>query len=133
MDAEGAEDVRHRMRTAKTCGPDASTVGVKLGLSPPATVSTKPDHRGDYEATVNHCVRSAGLFRCICGDYSGWLFFCRPGCGCIVHPAFPRPFEGETLKIKPRAKKHAARSRSCVCIRRHCEERKRRRNPAFLL
>jgi hypothetical protein len=21
-----------------------------------------------------------------------------------VHPAFPRPFEGETLKIKPRAK-----------------------------
>jgi hypothetical protein len=47
MDAEGAEDVRHRMRTAKTCGPDASMVGVKLGLSPPATVSTKPDHRGE--------------------------------------------------------------------------------------
>jgi hypothetical protein len=30
MDAEGAEDVRHRMRTAKSYGPDASTVGVKL-------------------------------------------------------------------------------------------------------
>ena len=29
MDAEGAEDVRHRMRMAKLCGPDASMVGVK--------------------------------------------------------------------------------------------------------
>ena len=30
MAADGAEDVRHRMRTAKSYGPDASTVGVKL-------------------------------------------------------------------------------------------------------
>src|SRR5450631_1877799 len=94
------------MRTAKSYGPDASKVGVKLGLSPPATVSTKPDHRGDYEATVNHCVRSTGLFRCICGGFAGVaVFFCPPGCGCIVHPAFPRPFGGEMLKINLARKK----------------------------
>jgi hypothetical protein len=29
MDADGAEDVRHRMRTAKSYGPDTSKVGVK--------------------------------------------------------------------------------------------------------
>jgi hypothetical protein len=38
--------------TAKSCGPDASMVGVKLGLSPPATVSTKPDHRGERGVSV---------------------------------------------------------------------------------
>src|ERR1700692_1280743 len=34
------------MRTAKSCGPDASAVGVKSAeAAPPMTVSTKPDHR----------------------------------------------------------------------------------------
>jgi hypothetical protein len=30
VDAEGAEDGRHPKRTVKSCGPDASAVGVKL-------------------------------------------------------------------------------------------------------
>jgi hypothetical protein len=52
MDAEGAEDGRHPRRTAKSCGPDASAVGVKLVEAiPPATVSTKPDHRGEHEVS----------------------------------------------------------------------------------
>jgi hypothetical protein len=40
------------LRTAKSCGPDASMVGVKLAMMlriTPATVTTKPDHRGEHE------------------------------------------------------------------------------------
>jgi hypothetical protein len=34
------------MRTAKSCGPDASVVGVKSAeATSPMTVSNKPDHR----------------------------------------------------------------------------------------
>ena len=52
VDAEGAEDGRHLRRTAKSCGPDASAVGVKLGGAIClATVSTKPDHRGEHEVS----------------------------------------------------------------------------------
>ena len=52
MDADGAEDGRHLKRTVKSCGPDASAVGVKLGGAIClATVSTKPDHRGEHEVS----------------------------------------------------------------------------------
>jgi hypothetical protein len=48
------------LRTAKSCGPDASVVGVKFAEAcrpdralgtpyPPMTVSNKPDHRGEHE------------------------------------------------------------------------------------
>jgi hypothetical protein len=41
-------------RTVKSYGPDASAVGVKLGGAIcEATVSTKPDHRGEYEVSCN--------------------------------------------------------------------------------
>jgi hypothetical protein len=52
MDAGGATDERASLRTAKSCGPDASMVGVKLAMMlriTPATVTTKPDHRGERE------------------------------------------------------------------------------------
>jgi hypothetical protein len=50
MDAGGATDERVFLRTAKSCGPDASMVGVKFAEEIPlATVTTKPDHRGEYE------------------------------------------------------------------------------------
>ena len=52
MDANGATDERVTLRTAKSCGPDASMVGVKLVMMlriTRATVTTKPDHRGEYE------------------------------------------------------------------------------------
>src|SRR5580692_8117120 len=42
MDAGGATDERVILRTAKSCGPDASMVGVKLAKEiSPATVTTK--------------------------------------------------------------------------------------------
>jgi len=50
MDAGGATDERANLRTAKSCGPDASMVGVKsvkeISL---ATVTNKPDHQGERE------------------------------------------------------------------------------------
>jgi hypothetical protein len=47
-----ATDERATLWTAKSCGPDASMVGVKLVMMlriTPATVTTKPDHRGERE------------------------------------------------------------------------------------
>jgi hypothetical protein len=36
-------------------------VGVKPAeFFPPVTVSTNPDHRGEHEATVNHCAGNVG-------------------------------------------------------------------------
>jgi hypothetical protein len=55
MDASSAADESAYLRTAKSCGPDASMVGVKFSRSKllasfwGATVTTKPDHRGEYE------------------------------------------------------------------------------------
>ena len=47
---DGAADESIFSRTAKSCGPDASVVGVKLvEVTPLATVSKKPDHRGEHE------------------------------------------------------------------------------------
>jgi hypothetical protein len=47
MDAGGAADESATLRTAKSCGPDASMVGFKsLKEISAATVTTKPDHRG---------------------------------------------------------------------------------------
>jgi hypothetical protein len=50
MDADVPLDERHVTRTAKSCGPDASTLAFKLvrGISL-ATVTTKPDHRGERD------------------------------------------------------------------------------------
>ena len=40
------------MRTAKSCGSDASVVGVKSAeATPPVTVSNKPDRREEHEVS----------------------------------------------------------------------------------
>ena len=52
MDASGATDERADLRTAKSCGPDASMVGVKWAEEIPlAMVTTKPDHQGEREVS----------------------------------------------------------------------------------
>jgi len=50
-DGRGWRFRRRRLRrTAKSCGPDASTLAFKLAQKTvPATVTNKPDHRGDHE------------------------------------------------------------------------------------
>ena len=50
MDAGGASDEGADLRTAKSCGPDASMVGVKsVKEISPMMVTKKPDHQGEYE------------------------------------------------------------------------------------
>ena len=50
MDAGGAFDEGACSRTAKSCGPDASTLAFKSrGGIREATVTNKPDHRGERE------------------------------------------------------------------------------------
>src|ERR1700736_2259089 len=52
VDAGGAADESATLRTAKSCGPDASTPASSWRKYPPATVTRKPDHRGEREAAV---------------------------------------------------------------------------------
>ena len=50
MDVDGTVDETCEKRTAKSCGSDASTLAFKLAeVIPLATVTTKPDHRGDHD------------------------------------------------------------------------------------
>jgi hypothetical protein len=50
VDAGSAGDEQRRPRTAKSCGPDASTPASSQRNSfPQATVTRKPDHRGEHE------------------------------------------------------------------------------------
>ena len=58
MDADVLLDEQRVTRTAKSCGPDASTLAFKLaGSIPPMTVTTKPDHRGDHVISRNTIAR----------------------------------------------------------------------------
>jgi hypothetical protein len=95
MDANGATDERANLRTAKSCGPDASMVGVKFLRSKllggdgdnkarsPGRARNKPlkplraGMPGDPGATV---VANACAF-----------YHCARGYGCNGHPAFPAP------------------------------------------
>jgi hypothetical protein len=56
VDVDGALDESGCRRTAKTCGPDASTPASSLQFSQ-ATVATKPDHRGEHGAAVKTIAR----------------------------------------------------------------------------
>jgi hypothetical protein len=51
VDVSGATDERAFLRTAKSCGPDASTLASSFTERNfrKATVTNKPDHRGEYE------------------------------------------------------------------------------------
>jgi hypothetical protein len=49
VDAGGAKDESACLRTAKSCGPDASTPASSWRSYPPMTVTRKPDHRGEHE------------------------------------------------------------------------------------
>src|SRR5882724_11429425 len=122
------------MRTVKSCGPDAPTLASSgdnacaLRLrwwqkSPVTRESTK-----DPVKTI-----AQGML----GDLGGpvvtnsYAFsFCMRGYGCIAHPAFPAPsiFEGGCF-----AKLGRFVPRECGGVSRHCEERKRRSNPTFVL
>src|ERR1700721_1120129 len=94
MDADSAADEIAILRTAKSCGPDASMVGVKSAEEiPPATVTTKPDHRGRARRKPLKPLR-AGMpgdpGATVVTNARAYYHYAR-GCGCIGHPAFPAP------------------------------------------
>ena len=64
MDAEGASDESAGSRTAKSCGPDASTLAFKSrGSIREATVAKEPDHRGEREGNRKTIARGVpGVF-----------------------------------------------------------------------
>jgi hypothetical protein len=122
MDASGATDESVILRTAKSCGPDASMVGVKLAdlsagdgdnkARSPGRVRGRPlkplraGMPGDPGATVvtNACV----------------LLLYTRGCGCDGHPAFPAPFTGERYMYNSGAISAAGmRWRGCELKQRH--------------
>ena len=49
VDAAGTARRAVPTRTAKSCGPDASTPASSLRLEAQATVTNKPDRRGEHE------------------------------------------------------------------------------------
>jgi len=52
-------------RTAKSCGPDASTLASSLRRCPQATVTKKPDRRGEYDISRKTIARGMpGVSRC---------------------------------------------------------------------
>src|ERR1700733_15861616 len=104
-------------RTAKTCGPDASTLASSWRINPHNDGGKKADHRGEHgisrKPLRGEC-RMIPVTRC---EYScAYLLPQRTrGCGCIGRPAFPAPSElrGRNEQAKPRAT-HAARSRTHI-------------------
>src|ERR1700688_2990555 len=119
VDADGALRRGRRTRTAKSCGPDASAVGVKsVEATPPMTVSTKPDHRGEREISrkplrgecrVNP-VRPANACA-LC------YYHCTRGYRAHRAPGIPRALfsEGAGPKSKTRAKS-VLRDRESVSV-----------------
>ena len=116
MDAEGAEDVRHRMRTAKSYGPDASTVGVKLVEQFASDGVNKARSPGRVRSNRKTSRAERRVFWCICGDCCGVAFFSAPPAAgaSSARRSHALTLKGRT-KIIPRAKKiHAARSRTRI-------------------
>src|SRR5580692_7592103 len=123
MDAGGAADESALLRTAKSCGPDASMVGVKFADSfagdgdnkarSPGRARSKPltplraGMPGDPGATV---VTNACAF-----------YHCARGCGCNGHPAFPTPSLGERFMHNSGVSRRGNAEVYSFC--RHCEER----------
>ena len=86
-------------RTAKPCGPDASTLAFKSRASErEVTVTNKPDHRGERgisrKAITQGMPGASAELVCSCAHP---LLLCARDRGCSAHPAFPAPsgFEGE--------------------------------------
>jgi hypothetical protein len=81
------------MRTAKSCGPDASTLAFKSreGIRE-VTVTKTPDHRGEHEVSRKTIARgmpdASAEPVCSCVQPTS---FCARDRGCSAHPAFPAP------------------------------------------
>jgi hypothetical protein len=119
------------LRTVKSCGSGTSTLVSSLAEAksarPGADFAVNPKGDGGKKA------RSPGRARSSCKPIACgalgvlvYLWMTAPvvcfwgvgGCGCIKRPAFPRPLQrAATIIYLARKKFHAARSRSCGCLK----------------
>jgi hypothetical protein len=119
VDAGGAADEGAGLRTAKSCGPDAST--------PASSQRSNAADDGDKQARSPGRARRKPFLRRECRVNSVYLavttlvcfvLFRTRGCGCDGHPAFPAPSVIERRKSSCIARAHrVARMRRCVLIR----------------
>jgi hypothetical protein len=123
VDARRRFDECAGLRTAKSCGPDASRLASsRRKFHPPVTVSITPDHRGEHEVTVNHCVRE-------CRVNPGepvvtmlvWFYFFHARLRVHWAPGVPHALFGQ-LNAQPRTHR-AAGMRRCVLGRHHPRKR----------
>jgi hypothetical protein len=123
-----SDDARGRRtmpsRTVKTCGPDASTPAssqrrqgrpnrVRQGLNPLATVTRKPDRRGEHAISRNPSrVGAPGESGEPVVSVRLHLLLCTRSCGCSGHPAFPHTLFSRQWDFH-NSGACAARSRRC--------------------
>ena len=84
----------HRRRTAKSCGPDVSTLASTRdnALHCARTGARKPDPRGEHEGTrktIAQGIPDDGVVPVV--TMLVCFFTCTRGCGCTSHPAFLAP------------------------------------------
>src|SRR6202022_1525592 len=106
--ASGAQVARGRMmllRTAKSCGPDASTPASSLREEPQTTVTNKPDHRGEHEVSRKTiacgnagCSGATVVTTLVC-----YLHFAHEAAGAAGIRHSPRPLSGERFMHNPGA------------------------------
>ena len=101
MDADGALDGRCRLRTAKSCGPDAPTLASSFQEASFLQVSwgrgwqQSPVTRESAKETVKTIARGMPDVSGVTVVTNACAFYhCARGCGCAEHPAFPAPLLG---------------------------------------
>src|SRR5947209_10996748 len=108
------------MRTAKSCGPDASMLASSCErcLAYDGDNQARSPGRARYKLLKPLRAGMPGDSGEPRGDYARVvLFFPTRGCGCIAHPAFPTPsvIFGRNIHAQL-GRKAAARSRKCVLV-----------------
>jgi hypothetical protein len=120
-------------RTAKSCGPGAATLALSRRSNPSVTGARKAASPGRARISCKTIARGKpGCLGCTCQTRVHSLAtFSTRCCGRSRRPAFPAPSvrkrANELAKLR---RNHAVRMRAHV-FPRHCEERKRRSNPAL--
>ena len=116
VDAGGAKDEGACLRTAKSCGSDASTPASSLREEAQMTVTKKPDRRGEREISRKTIARGmpgdSGVT--VVTNSSCFVLFCTRGCGCIGRPAFPAPSDSRGQHVQGKTRVDARRDREAV-------------------
>src|SRR5260370_26441064 len=103
VDAGGAKDEGADLRTAKSCGPDASTpASSQRKPFPLATVTKKPDHRGEHENKPLKPLRREGrtdsggpvVTTLVC-----FIYFAREAAGALATRLSLRPLFSEARTV----------------------------------